>query len=132
MTPSPACCEASKGPAAAAETEEAIVRLVHLLAAMRSPGGRSDPTTPLRFILHLPNFVRLYVRLFQDKRVSLLAKAIVVAAIAYAVSPVDLISIPVIGAVDDVAFLFLALRAFIKLCPPSVVDEHVQLIDQGK
>lgn len=89
----------------------------------------------IRFLTHLPNFIRLYWRLFMDKRVSLLPKAIVVAAIAYVVSPFDLIpdiAIPFIGSIDDVAIVALALRAFVPLCPRHVVEEHVRLIDEGE
>jgi uncharacterized membrane protein YkvA (DUF1232 family) len=94
-----------------------------------------DPTRPLRFLLHLPNFVKLYWRLFQDSRVPILPKALVVLAIAYVVSPLDLLpdwTIPLLGELDDIAIVMLALRAFIPLCPRHVVEEHVQRIDEGK
>jgi len=89
----------------------------------------------LRFLLHLPNFVKLYWRLFHDPRVPLFPKALVVVAILYALSPLDLLpdwSIPFVGQLDDIAVLILAFRAFIPLCPRAVVQEHVQLIDEGK
>jgi uncharacterized membrane protein YkvA (DUF1232 family) len=111
------------------------VRLEQLFNRRDQPDKPPDPTVPLRFLIHLPNFIRLYWRLFMDKRVSLLPKAIIVAAIAYVLSPFDLIpdiAVPFIGSIDDVAIVALALRAFIPLCPRHVVEEHVRLIDEGK
>ncbi len=96
-------------------------------------GGNADPTVPIRFVAHLPNFAKLYSRLWKDKRVPLFPKALIVAAAAYVISPWDLIPmIPFIDAIDDIAVFVLALRAFIPLCPKNVVAEHVQLIDEGK
>lgn len=88
----------------------------------------------LRMLLHLPNFIRLYSRLWRDPRVSLIPKAVLAAGIAYFIIPTDLLpDFPLIGLghVDDIAVLIGALRLFISLCPRSVVEEHVQLIDQG-
>jgi uncharacterized membrane protein YkvA (DUF1232 family) len=85
-------------------------------------------------LLHLPNFIRLYWRLFTDRRVSWLPKAVLIAGIAYFVVPLDLIpDFPAIGLgqLDDAAVLIGALQLFVRLAPRRVVEEHVQLIDQG-
>lgn len=111
------------------------MRLEQLFGRRGEANRPPDPTTPLRFLIHLPNFVRLYWRLFQDKRVPLFPKALLVAAVAYALSPIDLLSdfsLPIIGVVDDIALVTLAVRYFIPLCPRNVVDEHVKLIDEGR
>jgi uncharacterized membrane protein YkvA (DUF1232 family) len=111
------------------------VGLAQLFGKKRDPERGSDPTGPLRALVHLPNFIKLYTRLFKDKRVPIFPKALVVAAIAYALSPIDILpdfAIPGVGYIDDVALIVLALRYFIPLCPRNVVDEHVQLIDEGK
>jgi uncharacterized membrane protein YkvA (DUF1232 family) len=111
------------------------VRLEQLFGKRGEPDQRPDPTMPFRFLIHLPNFVKLYWRLLRDKRVPLFPKAILVLAIAYAISPIDLLSdfsLPIIGVLDDIALLTLAVRYFIPLCPRNVVDEHVKLIDEGK
>ena len=81
----------------------------------------------LQVLLHLPDFVRLYWRLFRDRRVSILAKAALVLALLYAISPFDVIPdfIPVIGEMDDVAVVLSGLWLFIRLCPPDVVRETV-------
>jgi uncharacterized membrane protein YkvA (DUF1232 family) len=81
----------------------------------------------LQVLLHLPDFARLYWRLFRDRRVSILAKALLVLALVYAISPFDVIPdfIPVIGEMDDVAVVLSGLWLFIRLCPPEVVRETV-------
>ncbi len=98
------------------------------------PGWSSNPLAMARLLLHVPNFIKLYWRLFADQRVSWLPKSILVAGILYFVVPTDLIPdfplVPV-GWLDDALVLTVALKAFIKLCPPRIVQEHVQLIDQG-
>ena len=78
-------------------------------------------------LLHLPNFARLYWRLFRDRRVSILPKALLVLTLVYVISPFDLIPdfIPVIGEMDDLAVVLSGLWLFIRLCPPEVVREIV-------
>ena len=86
----------------------------------------------VKFFQHLPNFLKLYWRLFQDPRVPPRAKAIIVVAAIYFVSPLDLIPnliYPFLGIIDDLAIAWAALRWFISLCPPDVVQEHVKQID---
>lgn len=94
-----------------------------------------DPIALLRFVWHLPNLAKLYLRLFRDRRVPLLVKAIPVLAIAYAISPFDLLpdwAVPFLGNMDDIVIVLLALRLFVPLCPPDVVREHVRRIDRGE
>ena len=78
-------------------------------------------------LLHLPNFARLYWRLFRDGRVSILPKALLVLTLFYVVSPLDVIPdfIPGIGEMDDVVVVLSGLWLFIRLCPPEVVRETV-------
>jgi uncharacterized membrane protein YkvA (DUF1232 family) len=84
----------------------------------------------VQVITHLPDFVRLYWRLFRDRRVSPLAKALLVASLAYVVWPLDIIPdvLPVIGEVDDIGIVLSGLWLFIRLCPPQVVLERVREI----
>lgn len=94
----------------------------------------SSPQGKLRLLTHAPQMIKLYWRVFTDKRVSLLPKAILVAGIAYFLLPMDLIpDFPLLGLnqLDDLAVLGLALKGFISLAPRSVVEEHVRLIDEG-
>jgi len=77
--------------------------------------------------LHLPNFARLYWRLFRDRRVSILPKALLVLTLLYVLSPLDVIPdfIPGIGEMDDVVVALAGLWLFIRLCPPETVRETV-------
>ena len=96
-------------------------------------GLGSNPLATIRLLLHIPNFIRLYWRLFNDRRVSWLPKAILAAGILYFIVPIDMITdfaLPV-GYLDDIVVLIVAVKAFIRLCPQRVVQEHVELIDQG-
>jgi uncharacterized membrane protein YkvA (DUF1232 family) len=81
----------------------------------------------LQVLLHLPNFARLYWRLFRDRRVPILPKVLLVLTLIYVVSPLDVIPdfIPVIGEMDDVVVVLSGLWLFIRLCPPEVVREMV-------
>jgi len=94
-------------------------------------GGAGMPA--LRFLLNLPNFVRLYWRLLCDPRVSVWPKALLVLSGLYVLSPLDFIPdvMPFIGEVDDLLIVILACRLFMYLCPREVVREHVRRIDAG-
>ena len=72
------------------------------------------------------NQLKLIFRLMGDSRVSIFAKLIPVGALIYLISPIDAISIPVIGVVDDAALLWLGSYVFTELCPPEVVAEHMK------
>ena len=98
----------------------------------------------VRLLFHLPNFVRLARRLWEDPRVPIHRKALpllfavlsAVVGLGYLVRPVDLVFdyLPIVGRLDDLAVLAFLLVApgvwlFIKLSPPDVVREHVAAID---
>lgn len=72
------------------------------------------------------NKLKLIFRLMGDKRVSFLAKLIPVGTFIYMLSPIDAFSLPIIGAVDDAFLLWLGSYVFTELCPPKVVEEHMQ------
>jgi uncharacterized membrane protein YkvA (DUF1232 family) len=80
-----------------------------------------------QLLRHVPSFARLYWRLFRDRRVSLLPKALLVLIALYLFSPIDVVPdfVPVIGAVDDLAVGLGGLWLFVQLCPPPVVRQHV-------
>lgn len=67
--------------------------------------------------------VRLVCRLVKDRRVPLTAKLIIPLLVLYLISPIDLIPdfIPVLGYLDDLLVLMLAVWAFAKLAPPGIV-----------
>lgn len=97
-------------------------------------GFYPSPSGKLRLLAHLPNLIKLYWRIFTDRRVSIVPKLVLVAGLAYFLIPVDLIpDFPLIGLgqADDLAVLLGAMRLFVGMSPRSVVEEHVRLIDQG-
>lgn len=78
----------------------------------------------------LPGIIRyglLVWRLTFDRRVSIFLRALVPLALVYFLSPFDLIrdSIPILGRMDDLIILGLALLLLLKLAPRAVVDEHL-------
>ena len=78
------------------------------------------------FVFALWRSLRLAWRLFRDRRIPLWRKAIAPMALLYLVSPPGLLlgAIPVLGQLDDLTILFLALMLFIRLCPSELVREH--------
>lgn len=72
------------------------------------------------------NKLKLIFRLMGDSRVNIFVKLIPIGALIYLISPIDAISIPIIGAVDDAALLWLGSYLFTELCPPEVVAEHMK------
>lgn len=62
----------------------------------------------------------------RDPRVKWYVKVLALAIAAYALSPIDLIPdfIPVLGLLDEVILLPLALKAVIRLVPPEIMAEH--------
>lgn len=65
-------------------------------------------------------------RLFRDPRVSLWSKAIPVLAVAYVLSPIDLIPDFIIGLgqLDDLGIVLGAMRLFESVTPEFIVQEH--------
>ncbi|MDH3250257.1 MAG: YkvA family protein [Acidimicrobiia bacterium] len=74
----------------------------------------------------LPNLVKLLGRLVKDPRVPRRSKVVIGAALAYLVSPVDLIPefVPVIGFADDVLLVSYAINHLITVAGEDVVLEH--------
>jgi uncharacterized membrane protein YkvA (DUF1232 family) len=80
-------------------------------------------------ILH----IKLILRLMGDKRVNFFLKLLPVGALIYLVSPIDLIPgavLPVVGALDDAAVLWLGATLFVTLCPDEVVQEHTNALQK--
>lgn len=74
----------------------------------------------------LPNLIKLLGRLVRDPRVPRRSKVVIGAALAYLVSPVDLIPefVPVIGFADDVLLVSYAVNHLITVAGEDVVLEH--------
>ena len=99
----------------------------------RSGKSRLNPYKILGVIYHLPNFLKLLHRLFNDPRVPFPPKLILIGAVIYILSPYDLIPdflIPILGFVEDLIIMFIVLKIFVKYSPEEVVWEHVKTIEQ--
>ncbi len=92
--------------------------------------NRTDITVPQEggVVRNILNQLKLIFRLMGDRRVSFFAKLIPIGTLIYLISPVDAISIPIIGVVDDAAVLWLGSYVFTELCPPEVVEEHMKVL----
>jgi uncharacterized membrane protein YkvA (DUF1232 family) len=100
------------------------------------PGTRSGAASPaprtgarrtvIHYIRQLPNYLRLLGGLVTDSRVSMVDKLLVVGAIAYIVTPIDLIPdfIPFFGEIDDLYILVLALQRLIANAGRPVLLAH--------
>ncbi len=94
---------------------------------MRAP--QNDGGAILAWLKEAVRQLRLAWRLFLDRRVPLWTKVVPPAALAYVLSPIDILSdIPPMGLnqLDDVAVFLLGLKLFIELAPPEVVLEHLE------
>lgn len=77
----------------------------------------------------MKDFVRrlkLITRLMGDGRVNFFIKFLPLASLAYLFWPIDAIALPIIGALDDAAILWIGSTLFVELCPTDVVNEHMQ------
>lgn len=93
---------------------------------VRRVGGVKAAT---RAALDAPKYIQLYRRLLTDERVPKSAKAVLVGAGVFAVSPLNLPNfIPVLGALDDLAIVMLANRYFLKKVPTDLLAEHRQAV----
>lgn len=82
--------------------------------------------TVMSYISDLPRFLRLLWGLILDPRVQAVDKLLVAGAIAYIVTPIDLIPdfIPFLGEVDDVFLLVTALQRLIANAGRAVLLSH--------
>ena len=91
------------------------------------PGGRVELR---RFVADaattIPNMAKLLWRLLRDPRVPRRTKLVVGAAVAYLVSPIDLIPefVPVIGFADDLLLMAFAINHMVEVAGEDVVLEH--------
>ena len=75
----------------------------------------------------------LYASL-RDRRTPWYAKLMLVLVVAYVLSPIDLIPdfIPVIGLLDEVILVPLALAVVYRVIPVNVREEHAQYVIDGR
>lgn len=77
---------------------------------------------------------RLAWRLIREPQVPLWRKAIPLLALVYVLSPLDFIpdALPLIGELDDLMLLVLALECFVRVCPREPVLFHQAAIAEGR
>lgn len=96
----------------------------------RGPGRRGEDrerASLLGMVRDIPRYLKLLARLARDPRVSKVDKAIVAAVLVYLVSPVDLVPdwiVPVIGHVEDLYLLALALSRLVNNAGMDVLLDH--------
>lgn len=95
--------------------------------------GRWRYLRTAKLMLRLPTYARLVWGVARDPRTPLSLKALLLAALAYVVAPIDLIPdvVPIIGAADDLTVLLLVLDLFITNAPPDVRREHMARAEGG-
>ena len=78
-----------------------------------------------------PTYGRLLAALVRDERIPASRKAVLAVGAGYLALPIDLIPerIPVIGALDDLAVVVLALDIFLESVPPELLDEKLVELD---
>ena len=79
-------------------------------------------------LLNMTGAPRLVVRLLMDRRVPLRLKLVLPLAIVYILSPINMITnlFGLVGRIDDVLVLVLALAIFLGAAPREVVQEHLR------
>lgn len=90
-----------------------------------------QPPQNIGAIRELAQRTRLVWRLLRDQRVPGLLKLLPLGSLIYLIWPIDAVpgvALPLIGALDDAAILWLGVNLFVELCPPDVVEEHKQAL----
>jgi len=95
--------------------------------------GRWRSVRLARLIWKLPMYARVIWGLVRDPRTPLPLKALLGAALAYLVMPIDLVpdAIPILGQADDLTVLLLVLDLFIANAPAEVRREHMERAHNG-
>jgi uncharacterized membrane protein YkvA (DUF1232 family) len=98
----------------------------HASASTRATRRRRAEATLFDAVRDIPNFFRLLYGLMTDPRVDPLDKILVGAAIGYVLMPEDLIPdfLPIVGEIDDVFVLTLAIRRLLRNTSREVIRDH--------
>ena len=86
-----------------------------------------------QLVWKLPTYTRLVWGLVRDGRTPPYLKVLLAAALAYVVTPIDLIpdAVPILGQADDLSVLLLVLDLFIANAPEDVRREHMERARNG-
>lgn len=84
----------------------------------------------MQVVIEVPKHGKLAYCLLRDERVPRAPKAVLLAALAVIVSPIDLPAwIPLVGELDMLALTILAVQTFIEACPEDIRREHEAALD---
>jgi uncharacterized membrane protein YkvA (DUF1232 family) len=75
--------------------------------------------------------LRLAWRLLRDQRMPVLVKAVIPALVAYLLMPLDIIPdfIPVLGQLDDLLLIVLAVAVIFRFTPVELLEEHIRRLE---
>ena len=105
-------------------------QVLRVLQMTRRVGGWKAAVT---LVQSAPKQLQLFRRLLLDPRVPILAKVVLVAALAFAVSPFNLPNfIPIVGALDDIGIALFAGNFFLKQVPAHVLAEQKHAVGLGE
>jgi uncharacterized membrane protein YkvA (DUF1232 family) len=101
----------------------ALVVYAALVVWLLAAGRRQDARAVAGFI---PDCIVMFRRLLSDERVPRRAKLLILALIAYLVTPIDLVPdfIPVAGQLDDAIIVAFVLRKIVRSGDPELLREH--------
>jgi uncharacterized membrane protein YkvA (DUF1232 family) len=96
--------------------------------------GASSWVSRLSIVRPLVVRARLIARLLRDASVPRYVKALAVVPVLYVISPLDVLPdfLPVLGQLDDLGVVLMAMEGLIALCPREVVEHHRSAILQGQ
>ena len=88
--------------------------------------SRTISLTRLSLLGSLVSHARLSLRLLREPSVPSLLKALPIAAVVYVLSPLDVVPdvLPLLGQIDDLGIILLALTGFVKWSPVAAVEYH--------
>jgi len=96
--------------------------------------GQNQPNRFLKILYYIPNFLKLFWKLFRDPRIRFYMKLIpitgAILSLSYVIVPFDMLPdvMAFIGQLDDLAvvsiFMTPSIWIFIRGCPKEIVKEH--------
>ena len=87
-----------------------------------------------RILLVLRNELRLYFRLFRDSRTPKISKIMLIAAVIYLLSPIDIIPdfLPFAGFIDELIIIPLVFYVSTLFIPKDVVEDNRRIVNGNK
>jgi uncharacterized membrane protein YkvA (DUF1232 family) len=107
-----------------------MLALYNSLMAVRTSFWLMRPSLLKTLWSHL----RLSVRLMREPHVRWWCKTIPLGAVAYVLSPVDILPdvLPLLGQLDDIGLLGVAVEAFLRTAPSEAVQFHRSALAAGR